>query len=128
MELSLEKGLETELSRIKRLASKVYPLVAPKSTPTPYVIYVSSQGRPVKSLAGFENLVETPIELNVIGGRYDEMKAFAAAVIGKLESFEGREIGGVYVQEVTYQEPAELYESAVNKHRCVIDARLYVER
>lgn len=131
--MSFEADLVFELSTIAGLSGKVYPLHAPAKdaagnpVKAPYVIYISSAGVPVKTLNGFTGSKQIEAELNILADDYDELKALQSSVISKLESFERRVIGagGLFIQELTYETPAELYEPLPNLYRSHINFKVH---
>ncbi|WP_336774203.1 tail completion protein gp17 [Paenibacillus sp. MMO-58] len=125
--MTFEEALTAELSAVPELADKIYPLDATNAPKAPYVVYESSYGVPTKSMNGYIGGKNVPVELNIICPTYGSMKQVTAAVIAVLESFEQRQIGsdGPYIQELTYETPVELYESAPKLHRCVIEFQVY---
>ncbi|ACT00220.1 tail completion protein gp17 [Paenibacillus sp. JDR-2] len=125
--MTFEEALTAELSAVPELVGKIYPLDASNAPKAPYVVYISSEGEPTKGLDGFIGGQSVDVELNIIGATYSSMKELTRAVITILKSFELRQIGseGPYIQELTYQKPVELYESAPKLHRCLIDFQVY---
>jgi hypothetical protein len=122
-----EKNLKTELTSI--FGQKVYPLQAAKDAKPPFVIYQSSEGQEMKSFDGYLVTKEIEVELNVIDLTYASMKTKAIATLEKIKSFQSRKIGGntgVYVQDVTYEEPVELYETEVDWYRTRISFRVTI--
>lgn len=126
--MNFEEALAFELETIPKLKGKVYPGFLPGKT-APYLVYLSSPGLRTKEL-GFGYLTgrEVSPTLNVITNKYSDLKPLSNQVIDILLSFQGRTIGvdGPFVQEVTYQEPTELYEAEPNLYRCVIDIQVYL--
>ncbi|MBO9598633.1 MAG: DUF3168 domain-containing protein [Cohnella sp.] len=127
-----EEALVMELKSITALNDHVYPLNAPekvRKTGAPYLIYISSQGVRTKTLGGYRGGKRVSVELNVVASTYESMKEITASVIKLIEGMEQRTIGedGPYLQEVTYEEPVELYESAPALFRCLIDFTTFFE-
>lgn len=129
--MKFEPALEQELSVISALNNRIYPLSSPEANASrgvPYLIYGSSEGLRTKSLSdGYMDGKTVRGELNVVTARYETMKQITAEVIEVLVGMEQREIGadGPFIQELTYSEPVELYESQPRLHRCVIDFEVY---
>ena len=128
--MTFEAALTQELEAITDIKNKVFPLQADQKADAPYLVFVSSEGKPYKSLDGFLELKEVSCELNVLNKRYRSMKNLAKEVITKIEGFEGREIGtgGPYIYEVTYEEPVELWENDPKLYRCIINANFTIRR
>lgn len=124
--MSFESALREELSSISGLSGKVYPLAAPEGAKPPYTVVISSEGLPDKTLEGYQDSKEVPIELDIIGADYAEMKALEIAIISKIQTFQGRAIGsaGPFIQEVSYDEPVELYEQLPKWYRCNLNGRV----
>lgn len=126
--MELEPALVQELSVISGLSAKIYPLNAPSKTVAPYLIYTSSFGLQDKSLDGYLRTKAVPMELNLIAPDYESMKQLQSAIITKLISFQSRVIGtdGPFIQEITYEEPDEIYEAAVKLHRSNIILKIHI--
>lgn len=123
--MSFETALVEELA-VGELANKVFPLSAPEGTTSPYLVYLSSDGVPEKTLGGFLESITVSGEMNIVAATYAGMKTLTVAVLSKFRSFEGRVIGtdGPFIQAVHYEQPVELYEQAVKQYRCLIDFRV----
>lgn len=131
--MNFDEALAAELKTITALNSRVYPLTAPETsfdTSAPYLIYGSSYGLRTKELGGYQAGKAVSGELNVIAPRYSEMKSITSSVIDKIISFQSRIIGttGPYIQNITYEEPVELYEEKPKLYRCLIDFSVYFEQ
>lgn len=124
--MSFKSGFKEELVTVSGLASKVFPLVAPKLTVAPYLVYQASNGLLNKTLDGYLSTRELSCEVNIIA-KFSEFEALKAAVIAKIVSFIGRTIGtsGILIQDVTYEEPVDLYESEADLYRCNIEFKFY---
>jgi len=128
-----EDAMIEELNRIPEITGKVFPLEAPRlgsdqnPVRAPYVIFVSSEGRRTSSLDGFHASKVADLELNIVGATYPEMKSITRQVIDVVLGFQQRVIGtdGPYIQEVIYEAPNELYESAAKLHRSVLNIEFY---
>ncbi|MFD1953736.1 DUF3168 domain-containing protein [Paenibacillus thailandensis] len=125
--MEFEEALVAELESISGLSGKVVPAFAAAGTVAPYVMYESSFGQQIKALSGFLTSKAVEVELNLLAASYAEMKRLQADIITRLTGFEQRVIGddGPFVQELTYGQPAELYESAPKLHRCVISFEVH---
>jgi len=125
--LSLQKALEEELSSLAGFTDKVFPVVAPQDDDepiaAPYILYEAGYGVEEKALGGFLNLREVECELNVMTATYSSLKTNVAAIIERLKSFERRAIGSdaLFISELTYNAPVELYEPLPKLYRCVIE-------
>jgi len=125
--MDFEAALTQELKTIAALGNRVYPHVAPEANAkagVPYLIYVSSYGVRLKSLGeGFLEGKEVRAEINVMTARYKDMKAIVNDVIELLIGMEQRTIGtnGPFIQELTYNQPVELYEEKAKLYRSVIE-------
>ncbi|MCM3492846.1 DUF3168 domain-containing protein [Paenibacillus lactis] len=125
--MNFEEALTFELEQVPKLSGKVYPGFLPGKT-APYLVYLSSPGLRTKVLeSGYLTSKEVSATLNVITSKYSDLKIISDAVIDKVISFQGRAIGngGPHIQEVTYEEPKELYEPEPNLYRCVIEIQVY---
>lgn len=129
--MDFEDALTIELKTIAALNNRVYPLTAPEvefDLTQPYLIYGSSAGKRTKELgSGYQSGKTVRGELNVIAPRYADMKSITDSVIDKLVSMEQRVIAitGMFIQELVYSEPVELYEEKPKLYRSVIDFEVY---
>jgi len=129
--MNFEPALAQELKSIAALENRIFPLTAPETSfdlTKPYLIYGSSEGLRTKEISnGYQSGKTVRGELNVIAPRYSEMKSITAEVIDLLVGMELRHIGtnGPFIQELTYEEPVELYEDQPKLYRCVIDFEVY---
>lgn len=126
--MSFESALRDELAGITGLTGRVFPLNATEGTKPPYIRYSSSEGLPDKALTVFLSSKLISCEIDVIAGTYGALKPLAAAVAAKLQSMQGRTIGasGPFIQSVEYDEPQELYESAVDWYRTNFRVQFYL--
>ena len=123
----IEEALRNELNSITQITNKIYPLIAIEGSKPPYVVYVSNEGLQYKSFDGFYVLKTITFEIHVIHTSYSQLKALTDNVLGVVTSFEGRVIGGsggVFVSEVTYDNPQEFYEKEVNLYRSYFELRV----
>lgn len=126
--MDFEAALTMELKTIPDIQNRVYPLNAPEKTISPFILYTSSEGKRTNTITdGF--LVDRSVqgEINVVAPKYSSMKQVARQVIGQLVSMNQRVIGngGPYINEMTYEEPIELFEHEVSLYRCVIGFKTY---
>lgn len=131
--VTFEAALTIELRAIAALNNRVYPLNAPEEpfdTSTPYLIFRTSEGLRTKDLDGYQSSKTVSGELNVVAPTYAEMKSITSSVIDTIISFQSRIIGtgGPYIQNITYEEPVEMYEDKPKLYRCVIDFEVYFEQ
>lgn len=128
MAQDFEQALVAELGSLPGMTGKVFPLDATEGQTPPFIVYLSSYGERVKTLNGYLQTKEIPIEVNILSSTYTGIKPLIPAAIEKLISFVGRVIGtsGPYVQEVSYDSPTELYEEEPKWYRCIITARITI--
>lgn len=124
--MDFEEALAVELG-VGDLTGKVYPGSAPEGTKAPYLVYLSSDGLPDKTLNGYLGSRTVSGELNIVAAGYRDLKPLVSAVLSKFRSFEGRVIGtgGPFIQSVSHEDPLEIYEGAVKMWRCLIDFRVH---
>jgi hypothetical protein len=122
--MSFEKAMREEFMEIPGLLNKVRPFNAPEQTPSPYLVYIPSEGVNHKELGGYLDTKTITYELNLIGLTFAILDPIVEGVIAKLKSFEQRTIGTnfpVFVQEVTYEAPVGMYEFELKQHRYNIE-------
>jgi hypothetical protein len=126
--VTFEESLRAELNIIAGLTNKIYPLNAPDGTRPAYLIYSVSRAINDKTLTGFLPTKEMRVELNVVDFSYAGMKSLAEQVMTVIKSFPHRTIGtnGSYVQNVTQDGYAELYEGQVGWYRCNIEYLIHI--
>lgn len=127
---TFEEALTEEMKSIAALEGRVYPAFAPEATAgqgVPYLFYLSSPGLRTKTQDGYLTGRSVRGELNVVAARYASLKPVSTAVLDQLISFERRRIGtdGPFIQEVTYEQPVELYEDKPKLYRCMIEFEVY---
>ncbi len=130
--MNYEQAAIAEFKSIPALNNHVYPLNAPekvRKSGVPYLILVGSDGVMSKTLSGYVGGKTVQAELVVVASTYPQLKSLTGPVISKLISFEGRTIGdgGPFIQELTYYDPVEFYESEPDLHRCNIDYEVFFE-
>lgn len=131
--MNFEEALTQELNTITALQDRVYPLVALEATAgngVPYLVYGSSEPLREKTIGGYLESGEVRAELNIIAKRYADMKAITKQVVALLIGFEGRQIGtdGPFIEELTYQQPVEVYEDQPALYRCVVEFDVYFDQ
>lgn len=127
MSVDFERGLHAELQSISGLNKKVFPLGAPDGTASPYVIYSKSSGDFIKTLDGNSNTRTYVYGIDILASTYAQLQTLFMAVKAKCNSMIGRTIGtnSVFVQNVTYENVIELYESQVKWYRINLEVRFY---
>ena len=91
--MDFEQALVHELSTITALDGKVFPLSAKEGTSPPFILYVSSEGKKIQTLAGYNDIKEVNATIHIVTQTYDELKSLVKQVVDKLASFFGRAIG-----------------------------------
>jgi hypothetical protein len=121
--MNFEEALVVELSTIPDLINKIFPLMAPEGTKPPFIVYVSSEGIPDKTLQGYLSSKEVFCEIHVVHSNYGSVKNLSKQVLAKIQTFYGRAIGidGPFIQNVTYDKPVEVYEKEVSLYRSSFD-------
>ncbi|WP_066316960.1 DUF3168 domain-containing protein [Bacillus sp. FJAT-29814] len=124
--MNFEEALRAEFETIPGLSNKIFPLAAPEGEKAPFLIYVSSDGIPDKSLQGYLSTREVVCEIYILHDSYASMKALTKAVVAKIISFQGRVIGenGPFIQNATYDDPVKRYEKEISLYRSAFDLRV----
>lgn len=128
--MSFEIALREELTAVSGLENKLFPSDAPEDTPSPYVVYDSSEGVQDKSLDGYLSSKAVECALNVVCSSYKALKTLSPEVIQRLLSFEQRTIGvtaPVFVQELRLDgNSMDFYDPDIQMYRCVIEFTAYL--
>jgi hypothetical protein len=121
-----EEALVYELETISGLNDKVFPLSAPEDTEPPFIIYVSSEGKKVRSLEGYSDLTEVTFEIHVTTIHYSDLKSMTKLVMDKINSFYSRAIGvnGPVIKSVSIDEPVESKVEELDYNRCAFDCHI----
>lgn len=124
--MDFEQALAYELQAISGLSGKVFPQSAEENTKPPFVIYVSSEGESIMSLAGPTDMTELTCEIHVVAESYEQMKSLTKAVLDRIKSFFQRPIGqnGPKIKSISHIEPTEDIDSNLNYHRSSFDIRV----
>lgn len=121
--MDFEQCLYNELNTIPNIG-KVFPLNVIEGNKPPFTVYESSNGVQEKTLTGFVASTEIEGTLYIVQTSYSSVKSVSRDVINKLQSFQSRRIGGtdgVFVYDVTYQKPKELYDNQNLLYQVTID-------
>ncbi|GJM84317.1 hypothetical protein HMSSN139_68130 [Paenibacillus sp. HMSSN-139] len=125
--MDFEEALSAEIESISGLRGKVFPVFIP-GKPAPYAVYLSSPGLRDKTLNnGYLHSKKVGVSLNIVASKYEQLKPLLNAALNKLISFEGRVIGtdGPYIDELTYEQPVELWEDEPKLYRGLIEFEVY---
>lgn len=125
--MGFEESLKEEIHSISGLVNNVFPLKAPENHPTPYMVYLSSEGVHDKTLNGFLSSKSVEVELRLVCDTYEQLKAISSEVVQRLQSFEGRTIGvtnPTKVHEVRLEEPVELWDTQISKCRGIFEFKV----
>lgn len=125
----LEKALRYELNRIEEIANKIHPTNAPEGQKPPYLVYILSSYRQMKTLDRIENDVKVSYLLNILAASYEEMKRITKKVKDAVMGFQARQIGaeGIPVGDVTVNNVTETYESELQLYRGIIDVTFWIK-
>jgi hypothetical protein len=124
--MDFEQALAYELQAITGLAGKVFPQSAEEDVKPPFVIYVSSEGEQIMTLAGPTDMTELTAEIHIVAESYEQLKSLTKAVLDRLKSFFRRNIGqnGPLIKSLSHIEPVEDIDSNLNYHRSSFDIRV----
>lgn len=131
--MTFEAALISELAAaIPALGGRIYPVSAPEANRnggTPYAIVVSSEGLRDKTLDGYMDSKSVPGEINIIAPSYSTVRAITKQVVALLIGMEQRTIGsdGPFIEELTYEQPVELYEEKPDMYRCLVEFTAYFD-
>jgi len=78
--MSISIGLYTLLSAIPVIGDRVYPLVAPQSTPPPYITYQRISSLDTGTLDGTESLDMGRFQIKVFSKKNDEALSIAGDI------------------------------------------------
>jgi hypothetical protein len=124
--MDFEQALTYELQSITGLSGKVFPQNTEENVKPPFVIYISSEGEPIMTLAGPTNMTELTCEVHIVAESYDQLKSLTKAVLDRIKSFFQRAIGtnGPLIRSVSHIEPIEDIDNNLNYHRSSFDIRV----
>lgn len=128
--MDLEQGLKIELSTIKGLNNKVFPLSAPEGTAVPYLVYsLSGADRTDELTSGFAALVGGRYQLNIFHLNYGSLKAIMHSAVSSLKGLQNRNMAGSgpYVQQLTIEDEHEIYEPETRLYNGIIDIMVFYE-
>lgn len=125
--VDFEQALRSELSQINSLYTKIYPMVAPEATNTPFLVYSKSRVDLIKTLDGTSKTRDGNYEIDIIDATYTDLQVLFLAVKDKLVSLEGRQIGdnGPLVQMITIDSITEVFEDVPKFYRINIEFRAF---
>lgn len=127
--VDFEVALKEEIHAISGLENNMFPLNAPESYPTPYLVYKAGYGVNDKSLSGVLSSRNIEVEFDLVCSDYEQMKTLTSEVVYRLQSFEGRVIGvnnQILVQEIVVEPPAEFWEPQLSNYKTVIDFKVNI--
>jgi hypothetical protein len=124
--MDFERALAYELQAIPSLQGKVFPQESLENTKPPFVVYVSSDGEKIMSLAGATEMTELTCEIHVVGETYEQLKSLSSTILNRVKSFFQRHIGqnGPLIRSVSHVEPIEEIDSNTNYYRSSFDIRV----
>lgn len=122
--MDFEEALVTEFNTISQIEGKVFPLFTGEGVDPPFLVYVSSEGEPERTLTEFTGMKHVSCEIHVVGQSYEEMKSILKEVIAKITSFRRRNIGdatGPFIHTLRYEQPEEMFEGDTWIYRASFD-------
>lgn len=125
--MDFEQALKSELCSIASISNKIFPMYAPESTPTPFVIYHKSRVDLIKTLDGTSKTRDGNYSIDIIANNYADLQNAFLSVKNKLVSFELRNIGtnGPFIQMITIDTITELFEDVPKLYRANIEFRAF---
>lgn len=125
--MDFEQALRSELSQIDILFTKIFPMAAPESTNTPFLIYSKSRVDLIKTLDGTSKTRDGNYEIDIVDDTYADLQIVFQDVKDKLVSLEGRQIGvnGPMVQMITIDSITEVFEDVQKYYRINIEFRAF---
>lgn len=107
-----EIAMVEELGSIQKLKDKCYPLIAPKDSTGPFLIYRKMSIDYVRTLSGFNGKCTSEYEFALISRTYEELQELTNDLIDKIKSFLGRSIGtaGLLIETVDISHKGDVYE------------------
>ncbi len=82
--MSVESDVYTTLAGL--VEGKCYPVIAPDSPATPYIVYTVITGVPVVSLDGLSGLTRKRMQIDVWADTYESQKTIESQVSNAMES------------------------------------------
>lgn len=126
----MDKALRYELNAIPEIQNKIYPVHAPEGKKPPYLVYMKSYFRQLKTFDGLKKEHEATYLLNILCDSYAETQVLTKKVKDKIKTFPLRTVGndGIYVQEITFNNVSDTYENELGLHRSIIEVTIYYKR
>lgn len=109
--MTFGEALRFELIQIPQLNNKVFPVIAPASTESAFLVYKRKNVDYKKTLSGRTNLANAIYELSIVTNSYAEKEEIESLITVIIMSFLNRNIGdnGPYIQDVTFRLQEEIY-------------------
>lgn len=113
----IETELVTHLDSL--VAGRIFPLVAPEGTETPYLVYQTITDEEQNTLdcnGGTDNLSNARMQIDVWGESYTEAKNTAKTVRAAMKSFARQNVCGPVTED---------YESETKLYRVILDYSIW---
>ena len=119
----MDKALRFELNKISEFNNKIFPANAPENQKSPYLVYIKSNYKQLKTLEGLKNDTDVSYLLNILSGSYEQLQELTKKVRKQLLTFPLSRIGeeNIFIQDMTINNIAETYESELKLYRSIID-------
>ena len=127
----IETALRHELVQsIPELENKIYPTNAPENAKKPYLVYMRTNTRKIKTFEGYTNYQILSFMFNIMAKKYRDMDTLRDKVEDVLFSLPKRYIGSdnsIYIQDIDINNITEQYEHELKVNRGIIDFTIYFE-
>lgn len=124
--MTFEEALKAELITISELTN-VFPLNAPEGTQTPYLVYVTDNGIPDRTLDGNLITKEIECELHILHNSYPNLRNLTSQIGSLLDTFQQRVIGdGFFVQSTVYDKITEQYIPELLQYLCILNLTIRI--
>jgi hypothetical protein len=126
-DVNFEQGLRNELITISNLNNKVFPMIAPELTSSPYLIYSKTKVEYIKTFSGTQTTRAAVFEFDLLAQTYTLLQDLIVDVKNKLISIENRNIGstGPFIESVHIDNLIEMYENLPKLYRANIEVSFY---
>lgn len=115
--MNFEQAMKSEVESIPGLENKVFPMVAPESVNTPFLIYRKKRIEYTKTLDGFTGNADVDYDIFLASDDYATLQSLNTLLTNKLQGFLSRQIGsgGPTIMDLVITQLEDVYDQNVDK-------------